>query len=149
MEECLRAIVIPMRTKFSKYWDECCVCLAVAVILDPRYKMDITEYYYDKLYGEEFAYIHVQKIKSSFFDLYIEYGGRVVSSQSSIIDGGYDELISNHFASEATSQRNKSNDFKRWRQRERESGCHYIPKSEFDQYLDEETHPCTNFFLIF
>ena len=79
-----------MRLKFSKYWDECCLCLAIAVILDPRFKMDIIEYYYDRLYGKGLSFIHVERLKIVFFDLYIEYGGRVISNESTI---GWDMMI--------------------------------------------------------
>lgn len=147
-EQCFREMVVPMRIKFSKYWDECCICLAVAVVLDPRFKMDIIEYYYDKLYGKDRAYAYVQKVKSAFFDLYIEYGGRIISSESSLADGGYDELISSTNVQSEVPQKNKLNDFKMWRQRERDSGIRHAPKSEFDQYLDEDTHPCSGKFNI-
>ncbi|XP_074356158.1 zinc finger BED domain-containing protein RICESLEEPER 2-like [Apium graveolens] len=52
-EEFIRVIEGPMRLKFSKFWDECGSCLAIYLILDPRFKMDIIEYYYDKLSGSE------------------------------------------------------------------------------------------------
>ncbi|KAL8094864.1 hypothetical protein AgCh_036396 [Apium graveolens] len=104
----------PMRLKFSKYWDECDPCLAIAVILDPRFKMDIIEYYYDKFYGSELSFTHVERVRKSFFDLYID----------------------------------KLNDFKKWKQREKSSGNRYVPKSEFDQYLEEETHPTMGKFNI-
>ena len=36
-EQCLQMMAGPMNLKFSKYWDECSICLAIAVILDPRF----------------------------------------------------------------------------------------------------------------
>lgn len=66
-EEFLRLMAGPMNIKFSKYWDECSSCLAIVVVLDPRYKMDIIEYYYDKLYGKDLSYSRVQKIRTAFF----------------------------------------------------------------------------------
>ncbi|GJZ71989.1 zinc finger BED domain-containing protein RICESLEEPER 2-like protein [Tanacetum coccineum] len=38
-----------MKTKFEKYWDTYSMILSFAVILDPRYKMKIIEYCFDKL----------------------------------------------------------------------------------------------------
>ena len=119
------------------------------MILDPRFKMDIIEYYYDKLHGRELSYSHVKKVRTTFFDLYIEYGGRVISAETTIADLGYEELISsNSVGNSASSQSSKLNDFKRWRLRERSVGNRYVPKSEFDQYLEEETHSTSRKFNI-
>lgn len=38
-----------MKGKFEKYWDSYSMILSFAVILDPRYKMKIVEYCFDKL----------------------------------------------------------------------------------------------------
>ncbi|XP_070660473.1 zinc finger BED domain-containing protein DAYSLEEPER-like [Malus domestica] len=42
-----------MNLKFEKYWSEYSLILAIAVILDPRYKLQFVEWGYDKLYGKE------------------------------------------------------------------------------------------------
>lgn len=146
-EEFLRLMAGPMNIKFSKYWDECSLCLAVAVILDPRFKMDIIEYYYDRLYGKDLSYSRVQKIRTSFFDLFIDYGGRVTATDSLIGDDlGIDDLC--HTTHSTNSESNKLGDFKKWKERERLISSRYIPKSEFDQYLEEETHPTIGKFDI-
>ncbi|KAK9222871.1 hypothetical protein WN944_011311 [Citrus x changshan-huyou] len=40
-----------MIEKFEKYWSDFCTILAIAVILDPRYKMAFIEFAYSKAYG--------------------------------------------------------------------------------------------------
>lgn len=42
----IRAMVRRMKTKFDKYWGECNLILAVAVILDPRQKMRVVDFTY-------------------------------------------------------------------------------------------------------
>lgn len=39
-----------MSNKFDKYWGVIHDILGVSTVLDPRFKMDMFEYYYDKLY---------------------------------------------------------------------------------------------------
>jgi hypothetical protein len=40
-----------MISKFEKYWLAFSIVLAIAVILDPRYKLCLVKYYYTKIYG--------------------------------------------------------------------------------------------------
>jgi hypothetical protein len=40
-------------SKFEKYWSEFSLVLAIAVVLDPRYKLRLVNYYYTKIYGAE------------------------------------------------------------------------------------------------
>jgi hypothetical protein len=40
-----------MISKFKKYWFEFSEMLAIAVILDPHYKLYLVNYYYMKIYG--------------------------------------------------------------------------------------------------
>ncbi|PSS17645.1 Zinc finger BED domain-containing protein [Actinidia chinensis var. chinensis] len=39
-----------MKSKFDEYWKNCSLALAVAAILDPRFKMKLVEYYYPQIY---------------------------------------------------------------------------------------------------
>ncbi|KAI5660189.1 hypothetical protein M9H77_28982 [Catharanthus roseus] len=85
----LKVMVGPIKQKFEKYWEESCLVLGIAVVLDPRFKMNLVEFYYDVIYGSD-AYRYVERVKNVFQDLYIEYGGQVsyVSNNSYPICGG-------------------------------------------------------------
>ncbi|KAH7861725.1 hypothetical protein Vadar_029933 [Vaccinium darrowii] len=44
------SMALKMKTKFDEYWKNCSLALAVAVILDPWFKMKLVEYYYPQIY---------------------------------------------------------------------------------------------------
>lgn len=50
--------------------------MATAVVLDPRYKIDIIECWYKKIYGPD-AEAHLIKIKDVFNDIYDKYASDV------------------------------------------------------------------------
>ncbi|KAK8689160.1 hypothetical protein V6N13_087885 [Hibiscus sabdariffa] len=47
----LCSLATKMKAKFDKCWSKCSLALAVAAILDPRFKMKLVEYYYSQIYG--------------------------------------------------------------------------------------------------
>uniref|UniRef100_A0A5B7C1G3 Putative zinc finger BED domain-containing protein RICESLEEPER 1-like isoform X2 n=1 Tax=Davidia involucrata TaxID=16924 RepID=A0A5B7C1G3_DAVIN len=51
-DDCLSSLALKMKSKFDEYWKKCSLSLAVAVILDPRFKMKVVEYYYPLIYGD-------------------------------------------------------------------------------------------------
>ena len=40
-----------MLVKFEKYWDVIHGIVGVSTVLDPRYKLEVLEFYFDKLFG--------------------------------------------------------------------------------------------------
>ncbi|KAK3200739.1 hypothetical protein Dsin_024154 [Dipteronia sinensis] len=50
-DEYISSLAVKMRRKFDVYWEKCNLGLAVAAMLDPRFKMKLMEYYYRQLYG--------------------------------------------------------------------------------------------------
>ncbi|KAL0397119.1 UNVERIFIED_CONTAM: Zinc finger BED domain-containing protein DAYSLEEPER [Sesamum calycinum] len=43
----------PLMERFTKYWDDCNLVLAVAVVMDPRFKMKLVEFSFSRIYGED------------------------------------------------------------------------------------------------
>ncbi|KAL3533471.1 hypothetical protein ACH5RR_006992 [Cinchona calisaya] len=72
----IRNMASPMKEKFEKYWDECCLVLAIAVVFDPRFKLALVEYNYNVIYGQN-AKQYVDRIRSAIVDLFVEYGGEL------------------------------------------------------------------------
>jgi hypothetical protein len=74
-----RSMANQMIFKFEKYLSEFSAVLAIAVVLDPRYKLRFVKYYYSKIYGDETTQFDI--VKAKLTKLYMEY--KVVSTTSS------------------------------------------------------------------
>ncbi|XP_022886197.1 zinc finger BED domain-containing protein DAYSLEEPER-like [Olea europaea var. sylvestris] len=61
-----------MQENFDKYWRSCCFVLAVAVVMDPRFKMKLVEFSFSKIYGEEAA-SYVKIVNEGIHELFLEY----------------------------------------------------------------------------
>ncbi|KAL2228931.1 zinc finger BED domain-containing protein DAYSLEEPER [Sesamum indicum] len=61
-----------MQEKFDKYWKSCCFILAIAVVMDPRFKMKLVEFSFSKIYGEEAA-SYVKVVDDGIHELFLEY----------------------------------------------------------------------------
>ncbi|XP_073153217.1 zinc finger BED domain-containing protein DAYSLEEPER [Henckelia pumila] len=61
-----------MLDNFDKYWKSCCFILAIAVVMDPRFKMKLVEFSFSKIYGEE-ADSQVKIVNEGIHELFLEY----------------------------------------------------------------------------
>ena len=70
-DDYLQDMADQMWTKFQKYWSEFHLTLAIACVLDPRYKLQFVDFSYKKLYGPDcMECIH---LKNKLFGLFEEY----------------------------------------------------------------------------
>ena len=60
--EMISTMAESMLAKFNSYWANVNVVMVVAVILDPRYKMRLLEFYYPNIYGDN-SDLEIEKIK--------------------------------------------------------------------------------------
>ncbi|KAI0526836.1 hypothetical protein KFK09_002428 [Dendrobium nobile] len=81
----LKEMALRMIAKFEKYWSEFSVILAIAVILDPRYKFTFVEWCYRRLYVGDYV-LELKKVKDKLFSLFSNYtntSGNVASASNS------------------------------------------------------------------
>ncbi|KAG9453853.1 hypothetical protein H6P81_006757 [Aristolochia fimbriata] len=76
-----------MMVKFEKYWGSANKLLAIAHILDPRFKMNSLRYFFPKLYGDA-TELHSLEVKSLLEDLHKEYYERYKSMSYGTQGGG-------------------------------------------------------------
>ncbi|KAK9102047.1 hypothetical protein Sjap_019301 [Stephania japonica] len=142
-------LTMPLKEKFERYWKDCSLVLATAVVMDPRFKLKLVEFSFSKIYGEE-AVNYVKIVDDGIHELFSEYlvlplmltaGYVEVSEGENKIDGAQtspkgtplltsgDRLLDfDVFISEMSTSQNS--------------------KSELDQYLDESLLPRTQEFDI-
>ncbi|KAA8541447.1 hypothetical protein F0562_025410 [Nyssa sinensis] len=71
--EFIRAMASMMKAKFDKYWSECNLLMAIAVVLDPRYKMIIVNYCFSEIYLKAKANKNIAIVKQVLYEIYNEY----------------------------------------------------------------------------
>ncbi|KAG8372695.1 hypothetical protein BUALT_Bualt12G0093300 [Buddleja alternifolia] len=127
-----------MQENFDKYWKSCCFILAMAVVMDPRFKMKLVEFSFSKIYGDEAA-SYVKVVDEGIHELFLEYvalplplspayaedaaNGNVkaeLDDSQGIASNGIGLTDFDAFIMESTSQ---------------------LSRSELDQYLEESLLP--------
>uniref|UniRef100_A0A803LSE4 BED-type domain-containing protein n=1 Tax=Chenopodium quinoa TaxID=63459 RepID=A0A803LSE4_CHEQI len=76
VEMCLMAT--KMKEKYDKYWgdpEKINMLIFIAVVLDPRYKLDYVEWMLIEIYDSKHAFVLVNNLKESLNALYEEYRG--------------------------------------------------------------------------
>nr|KAJ0198673.1 hypothetical protein LSAT_V11C600299660 [Lactuca sativa] len=68
----IKTMATSMIEKFDKYWSVIHGVLAIATILEPRFKTKLIEYYFPKIYGDESSK-EVERIRKLTYDLVKEY----------------------------------------------------------------------------
>jgi len=61
-----------MVLKFNKYWGVISGVMTISIVLDPKYKIDLLDYFPLKIYGEE-SDCEIEKVKTLCNDLVREY----------------------------------------------------------------------------
>lgn len=119
-----------MIEKFDKYWTVIHGVVGVAAVLDPRYKMTVLEFYFEKLYGDK-ASEEIEKVRKLCYDLLSEYQDRLDSRTDGI---GESFSHPNLNSSETLSEYDLFVSRKKSRKENK-------VKSEMDHYLEEDVLP--------
>ncbi|XP_071698789.1 zinc finger BED domain-containing protein RICESLEEPER 1-like [Rutidosis leptorrhynchoides] len=129
-DEFISSLATNMKIKFDKYWDKCGLGLAIAAILDPRFKMKLVEYYYKQIYDIE-APERIRDVSEGIRELFNEYSIDPCSLDDVAMQGG--------------------NGLDRLRGFDKflhETSNHQNAVSDFDKYLEEPVFPRNNGFNI-
>ncbi|CAN1223158.1 Putative AC transposase [Linum grandiflorum] len=126
--EVIQRMAASMWTKFIKYWQVIQDLLAVAVVLDPRYKLDIVEYYAERI-AMDGSSLNANTIRGILGDLVIEYQVRLNSNNA--------PTTGNHMAGSSRTEDQGFDLFVSQRKRSRTSSV----TAELDSYLNEDILP--------
>ena len=78
----IKKMATSMLSKFNKYKNVVNEVMAVGIVLDPRYKIELMDYFYPQIYGDG-SDREIEKIKSFFRDMVTEYGSKMKEKEIS------------------------------------------------------------------
>ncbi|KAL5564090.1 hypothetical protein UlMin_027254 [Ulmus minor] len=130
-DEFLSSMALKMKAKFDQYWSKCSLALAVAAILDPRFKMKLVEYYYSQIYGST-ALDRIKEVSDGIKELFNAY-----SICSSMVDEG-SVLPGSSLPSTNNDSRDRLKGFDKFLH---ETSQNQSLISDLDKYLEEPVFP--------
>ncbi|CAL9186703.1 zinc finger BED domain-containing protein RICESLEEPER 1 isoform X1 [Musa acuminata AAA Group] len=136
-----------MLEKFEQYWDLTRMSMAIASVLDPRYKMKPVEYFFNRIYDDASeAKTKIDNVRDSFVNLYNEYIGQSAnSSKNQASYGGnsssYDGADHGTGAECKSSRVTLSDTQRGLDQYLKETSSGHPARSDLDMYLEEAVHP--------
>ncbi|CAN0920336.1 Putative AC transposase [Linum grandiflorum] len=126
--EVIQRMAASMWTKFIKYWQVIQDLLAVVVMLDPRYKLDIVEYYAERI-AMDGSSLNANTIRGILGDMVVEYQVRLNVNNA--------PTIGNHMAGSYSTSDQGFDLFVSQRKRSRTLSV----TAELDNYLNEDILP--------
>ncbi|XP_010265497.1 PREDICTED: zinc finger BED domain-containing protein RICESLEEPER 2-like [Nelumbo nucifera] len=140
----VRKMALKMVEKFNKYWCVINGILGVAVVLDPRYKMKLMEYFFPMIYVDG-ALDEIERIRQLYYDLLHEYQFK---SKYKEVGHGSETLVSPVYTSENINMEEQDplSNYDLFINR---SSSNLTVKLELDHYLEENVLPRTwNFDIL-
>lgn len=137
-DDFLCSTALKMKAKFEKYWSKCSLALAMAAILDPRFKMKIVEYYYSQIYGIN-ALDRIKEVSDGIKELFNMY---------SIVPTMVDEEGSALPGSSMTCSNETRDKLKGFDKFLREASESQSSISDLDKYLEEPVFPRNGEFKV-
>lgn len=138
-DDYISSLAVKMRSKFDEYWDKCNLGLAVAAMLDPRFKMKLMEYYYPLLYGGSASEL-IDDVFECIKTLYNEHSiGSPLASSS--LDQGLAWHVSGSSSSLSGSGRESRDRLMGFDKFLNETTQGQGSKSDLDKYLEEPLFP--------
>ncbi|OIW11605.1 hypothetical protein TanjilG_15299 [Lupinus angustifolius] len=134
----LSSVALKMKARFDTYWSKCSSALAVAAILDPRFKMKLVEYYYSQIYGST-ALDRIKEVSDAVKELFDAY-----SICSTMVDQG-SALPCNSLPSTSYDARDRLKGFNKFLY---ETSQNQNVASDLDKYLEEPIFPRSSDFNI-
>ncbi|KAG0448399.1 hypothetical protein HPP92_027851 [Vanilla planifolia] len=127
-----------MHEKFDKYWKDCSLVLAVAVVMDPRFKLKLVEFSFSKIYAED-AGRYIKLVNDSIHELYLEYFAQPLPLTPAYVEMSEPNPPNAGYQSRTTVNAvDGLHDFDIYIS---EISSNHNTKSELEQYLEESLVP--------
>lgn len=130
-------LIKPLQERFSEYWKDSSIILAVAVVMDPRFKMKLVEFSFAKIYGEDVD-TWVKIIDEGTHELFLEYVAQAITLPETFIQERNECIPKMEAGETLLSSGDGLSDFDVYIS---EIANSQQMKSELDQYLEESLLP--------
>ncbi|XP_042065979.1 zinc finger BED domain-containing protein RICESLEEPER 1-like isoform X2 [Salvia splendens] len=130
-DDFLSSVALKMKDRFDTYWSKCSLGLAIAAILDPRFKMKLVEYYYGQIYAST-APDRIKEVADGLRELFTEY---LMASSSPDQDS---VLSGSSLPSTSSASRDKLKGFDKFLY---ETSQSQSMSSDLEKYLEEPVFP--------
>lgn len=143
-------IASEMLYKFEQYWDVTGKVMAIASVLDPRYKMKSIEYFFKLIYNGEYEAKtkteHIHKILTSLYNEYYVRSAYTSNNHSLLLgydvrSGGRNNGVGTSEGGLKSSRITLSDTQRGLDQYLQQSSSDQSLKSDLDVYLEEAVHP--------
>ncbi|KAG6789053.1 hypothetical protein POTOM_005137 [Populus tomentosa] len=84
-------LIKPMKEKFDQYWKDCFLVLAIAVVMDPRFKMKLLEFSFPKVFGED-AGMWIKSVDDGIHELFLDYLAPNIHLPATYVEEGHISL---------------------------------------------------------
>ncbi|KAL4367401.1 hypothetical protein GQ457_05G025640 [Hibiscus cannabinus] len=81
----ISSLTKPLKEKFDRYWSDCFLVLAIAVVMDPRFKMKLVEFSFSRIYGDD-AGMWIKIVDDGIHELYLEYTAQAVPPPETFVE---------------------------------------------------------------
>ncbi|GMI86104.1 hypothetical protein HRI_002279700 [Hibiscus trionum] len=81
----ISSLTKPLKEKFDRYWSDCFLVLAIAVVMDPRFKMKLVEFSFSRIYGDD-AGMWIKIVDDGIHELYLEYTAQAVPPPKTFVE---------------------------------------------------------------
>ncbi|GKV48525.1 hypothetical protein SLEP1_g55335 [Rubroshorea leprosula] len=136
-DDYINSLAAKMRKKFDDYWEKCSLCLALAAMLDPRFKMKLLEYYYPQIYGDSAS----ELIDDVFECIKALYNEHSIVSPLATLDQGLAWEVKGSAGSITGSGKDSRDRLMGFDKFLHETGQNQSSKSDLDKYLEEPLFP--------
>jgi len=102
-------LIKPLQEKFDKYWRGCCLILAVAVVMDPRFKMKLVEFSFSRIFGED-AETWIGLVDDGIHELFLDYFSPMLPLPEAPMENGTESIIKSELPNEGMPEEGVSHE---------------------------------------
>ncbi|WCJ40523.1 Zinc finger BED domain-containing protein RICESLEEPER 2 [Euphorbia peplus] len=93
----------PLKDKFDQYWRDCFLVLAIAIVMDPRFKMKLVEFSFSRIFGED-AGMWIKIVDDGIHELFLDYLPPHLSVPNTYMEAGNTSISQAEIFQEAPHQ---------------------------------------------